>query len=171
MTDTKSTIIVMLLAWVPYSAVAWGYMVLTDGTAKTFWYALGTLVAARLFFSIIEGLGGILSWRIYGKRVAVQRSLAILRANNFPKRRYAEEDFQNYLAGIEDDPECPESVKKGANEIQLVLSAFERFGILLGMRMHSAAEAAFDLYSPKSEAPAYGESSETKRGPLDSLFE
>src|SRR6266436_4341709 len=112
MTDTKSTIIVMLLAWVPYSAVAWGYKVLTDGTAKTFWYALGTLVGVRLFFSIIEGLGGILTWRVYGKRVAVQGPLAILRANNFPKRRYKEEDFQDYLAGIADDPECTESVKK-----------------------------------------------------------
>jgi hypothetical protein len=33
---------------------------------------------------------------------------------------------------------------------------------------HSATEAAFDLYSPKSEAPAYEESSETER---DALFE
>jgi hypothetical protein len=170
MRDTKSTIIAMLFAWVPYTAVAWGFMALTDGRAKTFWYALGALLAVRLFFSIIEGLGGILSWRIYGRRFAVQRALAVLGANNFPKRKYAEEDFQTYLDAIKDDPECQESVRKGANEIQLVLSAFERFGILLGMRMHSASEVAFDVYSPKSEAPAYAESGETERGPLDALF-
>ncbi len=43
-------VITMLFAWVPYVAVAWGYKVLTDGDAKTSWYALGALYAVRLFF-------------------------------------------------------------------------------------------------------------------------
>jgi hypothetical protein len=34
--------------------------------------------------------------------------------------------------------------------------AFENMGILVGMRMHAAADAALDIYSPKIEGPAFG---------------
>jgi hypothetical protein len=155
MNDTRSRIIISLFAFVPYLLVSWGYMALVDGGASQFWSAFGVLVAARLFFSVIETLGSVLSWRLYGKKLMVNKFHEFLRANNFPKRTYAHDDFLNYLARIEDGP-FPPSVKASAKEIYFLLSTFESMGILLGMRMHSATEAALDAYSPKSEAPVFG---------------
>jgi hypothetical protein len=158
MNNTKSALILVAFSFVPYLAVAWGYKSLVDGGSKEFWTAVGILVGVRLFFSIIETLGGILSWRAYGRSVMVQRFLELLRTNSFPKRTYAHDDFLNYLARIDDDPACPHSVKASAKEIHFMLEVFESLGILLGMRMHSAAELALEQYSPRTEAPVYGAS-------------
>jgi hypothetical protein len=156
MNDTRSRLVISLFAFVPYLLVAWAYMTLVNGDSSDFWKALGVLVAVRFFFSVIETLGTVISWRLYGKRFMVNKFVEFLRANNFPKRKYAHDDFLNYLARIEDEPSCPASVKASAKEIYFVLSTFESMGILLGMRMHSASEAALDAYSPKSEAPIFG---------------
>jgi hypothetical protein len=79
----------------------------------------------------------------------------MLRANNFPKREYQHDDFLGYLARIEDGP-YGDSVKTSTKEIYFLLSTFENMGILLGMRMHAASEAALETYSPKAEAPIWG---------------
>lgn len=155
MNDTRSRIIMSLFSFVPYLLVSWAYMALVDGGASQIWTAFGVLVAVRLFFSVIETLGSVLSWRLYGKQVMVNKFLQLLRVNNFPKRHYAHDDLLNYLARIEDGP-YPTSLKASAKEIELLLSTFESMGILLGMRMYSASEAALDAYSPKSEAPIFG---------------
>jgi hypothetical protein len=86
----------------------------------------------------------------------VNKFVEFLRANDLPRRKYAHDDFLNYLARIEDEPAYPTSLKAAAKEIYFVLSTFESMGILLGMRMHSASEAALDIHSPKGEAPIYG---------------
>lgn len=158
MNDTRSRIIMSLFAFVPYLLVSWAYMAVVNGDSGDFWKALGLLVAVRFFFSVIETLGTVISWRLYGKRFMVNKFVELLRANNFPKRKYAHDDFLNYLARIEDDPSCPATVKASAKEIYFLLSTFESMGILLGMRMHSASDAALDVYSPKAEAPIYGAS-------------
>jgi len=155
MFETKAYVIMWLFAWVPYAAVAWGYKVLTEGDAKTFWYALGALVAIRTFFSVIETIGNILAWRLYAKRATVQKTLTMLRAQKFPKRQFASDDFTGHLARVEDDPEYAEAVRRDAHDYKLALYTYEQLGILSGMRMNSAFEAAFDLYSPQSEAPTH----------------
>lgn len=155
MTDTRARITMGLFAFVPYVIVSWAYMALVDGGARHFWSAFGVLVAVRLFFGGIETVGSVLSWRLYGRKSMVNKFLHFLRANNFPKRKYAHDDFQNYLARIEGGPYTA-SVKASAKEINFLLSTFESMGILLGMRMHSASEAALDAYSPRSGAPLYG---------------
>jgi hypothetical protein len=121
---------------------------LTDGPAREFWVALGVLLAIRLFFSIIEALGGILSWRVYGKKVMIERNLKLLRANHFPKREYAHDDFAGYLARIEQGPKYSEQLKAVAQQMYFVLSFFESAGMLSGMRMHAAADEALNIYSP-----------------------
>ncbi|MEW5943720.1 MAG: hypothetical protein AB1710_07705 [Pseudomonadota bacterium] len=153
MTDTRSQIIMASFAWVPYVLVSWGYARLSDGS---FWSALGVLLAIRLFFSVIETLGSVFAWRLYGRRKMIERNLAMLRANNFPKRQYAHDDFLNYLSRIEDDETCPQQLKMAAKQWEQALAFFESSGILLGMRMHAAADAALDIYSPKHEAPIVG---------------
>ncbi len=155
MNDTRSRIIMSLFAVVPYFVGSYGYMALVDGGVSQFWTTFGVLVAARLFFSVIETLGSVLSWRLHGKKLMVNKFHDFLRANNFPKRTYAHDDFLNYLARINDGPYAA-TLKASAKEISFFLSTFESMGMLLGMRMHSATEAALDEYSPKSQAPVFG---------------
>jgi hypothetical protein len=158
MNDARSRIIVALFALVPYALVAWAYMALTNGNANDFWRAFGVLFAVRVFFSIIETLGGVLAWHLYSKRVVVGKHVEFLRAHGFPKRKYSHDDFLAYLVRIEDDPEQPASLRAAAREMHSMLATCEGMGILLGMRMHSASEAALEIYSPKAQAPAYGTS-------------
>jgi hypothetical protein len=155
MKDARANIIIALFSFVPYLLVSWAYMEAVDGESKQFWGAFGVLIAVRLFFSVIEMLGGILSWRLYGKKLMVNKFLGLLRANNFPKREYQHDNFLAYLGRIEDGSYA-DSVKTTAKEIYFLLSVFEDMGILLGMRMHSASEAALETYSPKAEAPIWG---------------
>lgn len=153
MNDTRSQIIMALSAWVPYVLVSWGYAVVSD---SSFWFALGVILAIRLFFSVIETLGSILTWRLYGRKKAIEKNLSMLRANDFPKRQYAHDDFLNYLSRIEDDATSPEQLKMAARQWEQALAFFESSGILLGMRMHAAADEALNIYSPKHEAPSFG---------------
>jgi hypothetical protein len=159
MNDTKARLIAAGFAWVPYLAVSWGYSALTDGTAKMFWYALGALLAARLFFSIIETLGSVLTWRVYGRRIAINRFLTFLRDNKFPQRKFAHDDIGNYLARIEDNYSADTAlVKAAASELRRSLATFESMGFLVSMRMYSAIDDALELYSPKEKAPVFGSS-------------
>lgn len=155
MKDARANIVIALFSFVPYLLVSWAYMALADGGSKQFWGAFGVLIAVRLFFSVIETLGSILSWRLYGKKLMVNKFLGLLRENNYPKREYQHDDFLDYLVRIECGP-YTDSVKKSAKEIYFLLSTFENMGILLGMRMHGASEAALETYSPKAEAPIWG---------------
>lgn len=153
MNDTRSQLIMALFAWVPYVLVSWGYAKLSD---SGFWSVLGVLLAARIFFSVIETLGSILAWRLYGRKMMIERNLSILRANNYPKRQYAHDDFLNYLSRIEVNDTFPQEIKIAARQWEQVLALFESFGILPGMRMHAAADEALNIYSPKHDAPIFG---------------
>lgn len=151
--EVKSGIIVWLLSLVPYVLLSWGYTALIDGHARDFWIAMGALFAARLFFGIIEGLGGILVWRLYGKRVMVRKFLTILQQGNFPKRKYSHYDFGSQIAWMQGNDEFSAELQTAARDWQIMAMMTEQRGILSGMRLHSAAEAAYDIYSPKTLAP------------------
>lgn len=153
MNDTPSKIIMALFAWVPYVLVSWGYANLSDGN---FWSVLGVLLAVRFFFGVIETLGSVLAWRLYGRNKMIEKNLTMLRANNFPKRQYAHDDFLNYLSRIEGDETGPQQIKLAARQWEQVLAFFESSGILLGMRMHAATDEALNIYSPKHDAPIFG---------------
>jgi hypothetical protein len=150
MNDTRSNIIITLFSVIPYLLVSWGYTALVDGAEKQFWGAFGVLIAVRLFFSVIETLSGVLSWHLYSKRLMINKFLRLLWENNYPKRTYKDEDFLDYLSRIEDGTHS-DTLKKSAKEFYSLLSTFESMGILLGIRMHSASQAALEIYSPKAE--------------------
>jgi hypothetical protein len=156
MNDTRSRITFALFAFVPYILVSWAYMAIVSGNSREFWSAFGVLIGARFFFSVIETIGSILSWRLYGKKLMTRKFLFLLQSNNFPKREYEHDDFSNYLARIDDGLQYSMSIKTAAKDIYSLLSTYESIGILLGARMHAASEAALDAYSPKSEAPVFG---------------
>ncbi len=153
MTDFRSNLITAAFAWIPYVSVAWGG---TKVTELDFIQCLGALLGIRLFFSIIEGLGSTLSWRIYGRRQAIERNLNLLRTYNFPRRAHAQDDFLSYLAHIQSEDAYPANVKTAARQWEQVLEFTENLGIIAGMRMHSATDDALDIYSPKHSAPNSG---------------
>jgi hypothetical protein len=41
-------------------------------------------MGVRLFFSVIEGLGKILLWRLYGRKFMVGTALNLFKANEYP---------------------------------------------------------------------------------------
>ena len=132
--------IMSLFAFVPYLLVAWAYMAVVNGDSGDLWKALGLLVAVRFFFSVIETVGTVVSWRLYGSNSWSTSSLSFCAQTIFPKRKYAHDDFLNYLARIEDDPTCPAAVKASVErDLLSPFPTFESMGILLGMRMHSAS--------------------------------
>ena len=140
------TFITLVFAWIPYALLSWCYAQIMDGD---FWKVLGVLIAARLFFSVIETIGSIFSWRLYGKKKVVQLNLNILQFNNFPKRELEHDDFSNYLARIETSDDYSVQLKAVAKNWEQSLTFFEHTGILIGMRMHAAADEALNIYSPK----------------------
>lgn len=148
----KTQLIGGMIAFIPYLVIAWGFTKITE---VTFWPALGWLLGVRLIFAIVETLGGVLAWRVYGRGKAVDGMLQFLRANKFPKRRWRYDDFMDYLSSIEKDDASPRELRSSAREMQTLLGLYENVGILPGMRMHSASEAALEIYSPKAEAPEY----------------
>src|SRR5258708_3358777 len=100
-----------LFSMVPYLLVAWGYSELTHSDAKTFWTAFAALLVARLFFALVEWIGGMLWWHLFAKRIFARKAGEWLRANKFPMREYQHDNFSAYLCRIQEGNEYPASLK------------------------------------------------------------
>jgi hypothetical protein len=74
----------------------------------------------------------------------------VLRANNFPPRENAQDDFMNYLARLDSNYQPKPDYQRAAKELYTLLASTEAQGILAGMR-NAASDAALDLYSPKAK--------------------
>lgn len=134
----------------PYLLIAWGFTELTHGDSKVNWAVLGVLFLVRLF----EMLGSVLSWRLHGRKIMVDYYLELFQTNNFPKCGVMHDDLSNYLSRIESPySEYPATLKVKVKEMMDALDVNRIFGILTYSRVNSAAEAALDIYSPRSEAP------------------
>lgn len=150
----KTQIIGGAIAFVPYLVLAWGVTKLDE--ALSFWIALGVLVGIRAFFGIVETVGRVLAWRLHGRGKAIEGILEILRANQFPKRKFRDDDFLDYLAGVENDDTVRPELRSTAREMHSLIAVSETVGMLAGWRTLSASEAALELYSPKAQAPEFG---------------
>lgn len=140
---------------VPYLLVAWGYVALSGGGLGTFWTALASLIGARLFFAVIEFLGGVLVWRLWGRKVMVDKIFRWLSAGQFPMRYYEHDDFLNYLERVRQDHASSVELKYAARAIEGFLEVAEGSGVLVGMRAHSASEIALERYSPRRLASRF----------------
>lgn len=140
---------IQFFALVPYLAVSWGYSALTD---ESMWTALLVLLVVRFFFSVIELLGGILMWRAYGKKTIVSRWVQALRDGQFPIRTHVGQDIVSYLSDVADDDTQSDDVRLAARLWYQALEIYEQQGVLIGMRMKSAGNAALDAYSQPSLA-------------------
>jgi len=109
----------LLFSVIPYALVAWGYAWLIDGGAREFWGALGALVAARLFFAVIETLGSILTWRLWGRQQVIDRFLMVLRGNQFPQRKFPDDDFLNYIQSVANSRPLRSATSHGADRTEM----------------------------------------------------
>jgi hypothetical protein len=148
----KHDLIISAFTLVPYLLVAWGFTVLTDGEASTFWKALLVLFAFRTFFALIDTLGGVLRWRLWGRNLTVAHALDWFTSRQFPQRKYADDDMGAYLVRIEDDPEQPLALRMAAAELDRMFGVYEQFGILVGARFRDAYRVALEQYAPSSRA-------------------
>jgi hypothetical protein len=153
--EMKHAGMALAISLVPYSAVAWWFAAYVNGGSWTFIEAIGVLLTARLFFSIIEGFGGILVWRFCGKKVAIDSFLRSLRVNKFPPRYYEQDDFSTYLSRVRDDLSVSQTVQCEAKIMESMLAMCESAGILIGIRWHAAGEIALEAYSPRALAPVF----------------
>jgi hypothetical protein len=163
--ETKERVITAALGFVPYVLLAWVISEVGGGLARDFWSVLGVLVAARFFFSVVEFVGGVLAWRVYGKRVTVRRFLSTLQARAFPPRRFMQDSTDTYLYRISEDPEYSADAKELAREIERALATSENLGLLFGMRLRAAWDAALELHSPPRLAPPFAFRSAEKGEP------
>jgi hypothetical protein len=146
MNEQISALIVLAISLIPYAALSWGYSTFSNAGWPSFWRAFGVLVAVRAFFSIIEGIGGILVWRLYGRRIAVSQWAGYFRDNHFPPKQYFDDDFGNYCARLTTNYQRPTDLAPVVHELQTILLSYERRGMVLGMRMNDAVETAFEQY-------------------------
>lgn len=153
MRTMRHDFIISAFTLAPYLLVAWGFTVLTDGEASTFWKALLVLFALRTLFALIDTLGGVLRWRLWGRNLLVAHALDWFTARQFPQREYANDDMGNYLVRIIDDPKQPLALRMAAAELDRTFGVYEQFGVLVGVRFHDAYRVAFEQYAPSSRAP------------------
>ena len=153
MNDTKIGLIKVGVSMVPYLLIALACAEFTDERAKTFWLALGSLIAARQFFAFIECVSGIIVWRVYGREFIVSNFLRVLRENKFPLRYYQHDDFLNYLSRVSDDCASSQALRFEVKAMEAMLLMWENSGFLVGARMHAATEIALERYSPRRSAP------------------
>jgi hypothetical protein len=152
MTPTeKNQAIGGLIAFIPYLIIAWGYSKFEPQTSM--WLALGVLLGLRAVFGVIEFFGGVLAWRLYGRRKAIKGFLNVLEQNAFPRvREYGHDGVGSYLSRIVDDDDAAPKLRQVARELDGVRDRWDDFGMMAGWRMHSASEAALDIHAPRSTA-------------------
>jgi hypothetical protein len=152
MSTMKHDLIISAFTLLPYLLVAWIFAVMTDGKTSTFWKALLILILLRTFFAVIDTLGKVLRWRLWGRKLLVAHALNWLTSRQFPQRKYADDNMGNYLARIEQDPEQPLALRMAVAELERMFLVYEEFGILVGARFHEAYRVAFEQYAPPSRA-------------------
>jgi hypothetical protein len=145
----RSQAIAGLVSLVVYVAVAWAGARLFE---VKLWQALGVLLGWRAFFGVVESTAAFLNWRLFAKRATVKGFLEVLQSNKFPSRFNQSSDFLGYLSEIQTG-EYSEQLKGAAREFEKVLGAIESQGIIAGMRVHAASEAALEAYSPAASVP------------------
>ena len=112
----------------------------------------GRVAGDSIFFSLIEMLGGVLYWRLYGRKIALSNALKFLKTNGFPPREYAHDTLLAYLARIQDGHEYSPPLRAAAAEAERLLTFIEQLGIVMGARTWEVWCAALDAHAPRSQA-------------------
>jgi hypothetical protein len=144
----------VLTSLAPYLIVSYGLSKIDDGHFISFWGAVGLLVGLRLFFGLIEWLGGMIQWRLLGKKVLIEWYLDYFRSHGFPECEHNDYNVLSYLGRIQDggSPRYSVELQRAATMLSGQLALLEDMGIIIGMRHMAAANEALNNFLPKSNA-------------------
>ena len=142
------SLITASIAFIPYLLLAWAASKLLSDTG--FWQALGWLLGLRLFFGVVEMIGGILAWRVYGRRVSSAIFAQALREGKFPQRYDIYADADEYFDQVVADQAQPVDMRVTAGTFIGSIKAYRSVGLLTGLRIGSAWESALEIHSPKA---------------------
>jgi hypothetical protein len=131
--------------------------------SRRFWRALGVLLVARVFYSVLDGVGNTLVWRLLRRKQIIEATLATFKSLDFPMREYAADDVDAYLARIENDGNLPAEVRLAAHDLEFQLALFEKIGMIAGSRSRSAVEAAHHAYAKKFSAKEFHSNTAAER--------
>jgi len=116
---------------------------------ENLWISVGIIFGLWAAFTSIRALACAVAWRIEGRKIATDRFLTMLQHSEFPKaKRNSDDDIENYLARLEDNPDVSASTRNAAKNLSLVLDSYDDFGYYSWFRMREAANAALDRYTP-----------------------
>lgn len=135
------------IASVPYALLAWAASKVFD---VGFWEALGWLVALRTAFGVIELLGAVLAWRLYSRKVSIRICTEAMKTNKFPPRYRYMDESEDYFARVIEDDTQPQETKIGAATFLGSIKAIRLSGMIRGMRVASAWDAALEAHSPRA---------------------
>ena len=88
----SNAFLLWLASLLPYVLVAGAWAKVANGREQGFWFALGALLAARLFFAGIEWFGGIVIWRVYGRRRMIEWLVAAIQHPKVQPNEMARDD-------------------------------------------------------------------------------
>jgi hypothetical protein len=75
MKQAKSLLVFVLFSALPYLLLVGSLTVLFDGTARTFWRSLVTILAIRLLFALLDTAGVFLWRKLYARRTSRENVL------------------------------------------------------------------------------------------------
>ena len=67
MKQAKAFLLFLPVAALPYLLLVGGLTIWFDGNARTFWRSLVTILTLRLLFVLLDTVGRMLWWRLYGR--------------------------------------------------------------------------------------------------------
>lgn len=77
----KARFIAGLMSLAVYVAIAWP---ISGLLGESVWSVLGWLIAIRAFFGLVEGLAGILNWRLFARERAVAAYILLSARQQIP---------------------------------------------------------------------------------------
>lgn len=141
----RHVLLMGFLALTPDIAIAWVYCRLSDREVGSFWAALGVLWAVQAMFAIKSTLGTWIAYRLYGKQLAVDETVASFVKGRFPRPEPAEEAHA-YLLRLSGPEQRDVEVRLAASVEYARWGQAETHGLFAGLRMASVYEAAVSQY-------------------------
>src|SRR5882762_7011034 len=112
MRDSSFMFLTFLFSMVPNLPIAWGFTTFTHGDWKTFGITFAVLIGLRWFFTLVDALVNIASWKLYRKKFVVRKIVEDFRKFQFPVRNDRKEDWLQYLTRIQQTEALPFSVRR-----------------------------------------------------------
>lgn len=157
----KHSAVATVVSGVVYCGIAWGINKLLDGGREEFLWTLGILMGLRAAYGLADFTAGIITWRVFGRRLLVSSYVALLRECKMPKRAFCTDDVSNYLGRIIEpgatdyrNGSITPELQRHALEIKIALECQQ--GILVDARKSDAMRRALEIYSPAEDSPPSG---------------